>query len=178
MLKGERDGMENSTKNPQAVPVSEQDMRLTEVWGDTVKLQELGIAALLGIVLTMAFYIVGNNIFSGMEGIEPSLAKGYSLLVGILGCFLAAAISAHFFKPKRIVEEHAESEDIADILAFAGMTVEEEAEALATLDPAVIAEMEDLELYALLALIPEGAPNYKPEYKQRAQVGSTAEKEA
>ena len=32
----------------------------------------------------------------------------------------------------------------------------------------VIAEMEDLELYALLALIPEGSPNYKPEYKEKA----------
>lgn len=27
--------------------------------------------------------------------------------------------------------------------------------------------MEDLELYALLALIPEGSPNYKPEYKEK-----------
>jgi hypothetical protein len=49
--------------------------------------------------------------------------------------------------------------------------VEEEAEALSHLDPKVIAEMEDLELYSLLALIPEGSPNYKPEYKQYAETG-------
>lgn len=165
--------METKTNRP-----GEAGQRLTEVWGDTVKLSELGIAALLGIVLTMAFYLVGNRVFTGMETIEPSLAKGYSLLVGILGCFLSAAISAKFFKPKRIIEEHAESEDIADVLAFGGMTVEEEAEALATLDPKVIAEMEDLELWALLALVPEGSPNYKPEYRIWAQTGAAREKEA
>lgn len=154
------------------------DQDLTEVWGDTVKLRELGIAALLGILFTMAFYLIGRHIFVGIDTIEPSLAKGYSLLVGILGCFLSAVISAKLFKPKRIIEEHAESENIADILAYGGMTVEEEAEALATLDPKVIAEMEDLELWALLALVPEHSPNYKPEYKRRAQMGPASKKEA
>ena len=156
--------MENQDKRQASAGADEH---LTEVWGDTVKLSQLGIAALLGIILTMAFYIVGNNIFSQMENIEASLAKGYALLTGILGCCLSAAISAKFFKPKRIIEEHAESADIAEILALGGTTVEEEAKALATLDPKVIAEMEDLELYALLALIPEGSPNYKPEYKEK-----------
>ena len=128
--------MENQDKRQASAGADEH---LTEVWGDTVKLSQLGIAALLGIILTMAFYIVGNNIFSQMENIEASLAKGYALLTGILGCFLSAAISAKLFKPKRIIEEHAESADIAEILAFGGTTVEEEAKALATLDPKVIA---------------------------------------
>lgn len=171
--------MEQNTNNTKESTKSEwTGGQLLEVWGDTVKLQELVVAALLGIVLTMAFYLVGKNIFSGMPNIEGSLAKGYSLLVGIFGCFLSAAISAKFFKPKRIIEEHAESEDIADILAFGGMTVEEEAEALATLDPKVIAEMEDVELYVLLALIPEDSPNYKPEYKERANARSGSGREA
>lgn len=153
-----------------------EDQHLTEVWGDTVKLKELGIAALLGIVLTMVFYLVGNQIFSNIESIEESLAKGYALMTGILGCFLSAAISAKLFKPKRIIEEHAENVEIADVLAFGGMTVEEDAKALANLDPKVIAEMEDLELYALLALIPEGSPNYKPEYKEKAAAGAAKER--
>lgn len=103
--------MENQDKRQASAGADEH---LTEVWGDTVKLSQLGIAALLGIILTMAFYLVGNNIFSQMENIEASLAKGYALLTGILGCFLSAAISAKFFKPKRIIEEHAESADIAE----------------------------------------------------------------
>ena len=74
--------MENQDKRQASAGADEH---LTEVWGDTVKLSQLGIAALLGIILTMAFYIVGNNIFSHMENIEASLAKGYALLPGILG---------------------------------------------------------------------------------------------
>ena len=151
--------------------------RFTEVWGDTVRLSELGTASLLGIILTMAFYIVGTRIFTGMEGIEPSLAKGYSLLVGIVGCFLSAVISAKLFRPKRIIEEHAEKMDIEEILAFGGVTLEDEIEGLSKLDPKVIAEMEDLELYTLLALIPPDSPNYKPEYRELAKAGSAAVKE-
>jgi hypothetical protein len=150
--------------------------QLTEVWGDTVALKEMLISTILGVVLTMAFFLVGRSVFLGMGTIEASLAKGYSLLVGICGCFLAAFISAKMFKPKRIIEEHMDTEDIEVVLASVGMTVEEESEALSQLDPKLIAEMEDLELYNLLALIPEGSPNYKPIYKQRAQAGK-AEKE-
>jgi len=146
---------------------------LTEVWGDTVALKELLLAAILGIVLTMIFFLFGRSIFLGMGTIETSLAKGYSLLVGIAGCFLSAIISAKLFKPKRIIEERFDAEDIETVLAAAGMTLDEEAEALSHLDPKIIAEMVDLELYSLLALIPEGSPNYKPEYKQNANSGIT-----
>lgn len=170
--------MDHEKKVSGADSAKEKNQKFTEVWGDTVLLGELGVAAILGVVLTMGFYLVGHGIFSGMETIDPSLAKGYSLLVGIVGCFLSAAVSAKLFKPKRIVEEHVESADIEEILAFGGTTVEEEAAALATLDPKIIAEMEELELYALLALIPESSPNYKTEYKQRAQAGAVARKEA
>ena len=148
---------------------------LTEVWGDTVQLSQLAVAAVLGIVLTMGFYLVGRSIFWGMETIEPGLAKGYSLLVGIAGCFLSAVISAKLFKPKRHIEERADTEEIEAVLAAAGMTLEEEALALAHLDPKIIAEMEDLELYSLLALIPETSPNYKPEYRLRARTGAERE---
>lgn len=144
---------------------------LTEVWGDTVNLQELLIASILGIVLTMAMYLIGRKIFMGIEGLDIGLAKGYSLLVGIVGCFIAAVISAKLFKPKRIVEEKFESENIEEIIKAAGMTLEEEVEALSKVDPQIIKEMEELELYSLLALIPEGSPNYKPIYKEKLKEG-------
>lgn len=145
---------------------------LTEVWGDTVALKELLIASILGVALTMTFFLVGRSVLLGMGTIETSLAKGYSLLVGITGCLLSAFISAKLFKPKRVIEERYDAEEIETILASAGLTVEEETEALSRLDPKVIAEMEDLELYSLLALIPESSPNYKPEYKKYAQSGT------
>lgn len=62
-----------------------------------------------------------------------------------------------------------EQEEIADVLKAAGMTVEEEAKALAEAPADVIAEMEELELYGLLALIPEDSKNYKPIYKEKLE---------
>lgn len=143
-----------------------------EVWGDTVDPKELGISALLCIVTTMAFFLIGRSVLSGISTLDPGLAKGYSLLVGILGCFIGAAICAKMFKPKRKIMIQFEEENIEDILKASGMTMEEEIEALRTVSPEIIKEMEDLEIYSLLALIPEDSPNYKPEYKEKlAQKG-------
>ncbi len=148
---------------------------LTEVWGDTVSLKELLVAVLLGIVFTMGFYLVARHFFLQIDSIEDSLAKGYALFVGIGGCLISSVISAKMFKPKRIISEMNEQHDIEDVLAHAGMTVEDEIDALIKLDPEIIKEMENFSLYALLALIPEGEPNYKPEYKILAEGGNVEE---
>ncbi|MBP1920663.1 hypothetical protein [Youngiibacter multivorans] len=144
-------------------------VQLTEVWGDTVDLKELLISSILGIVLTVGTYLIGRSIFLKIEGLDIGLAKGYSLLVGIGGCVASGIISAKLFKPKRIVEEKFENENIEEILMAAGMTVEDEINALRNVDPAIIAEMEEFELYSLLELVPEDSPNYKPEYKEKAK---------
>ncbi|MDO5716014.1 MAG: hypothetical protein Q4P25_05505 [Tissierellia bacterium] len=143
----------------------------TEVWGDTVVLRELVYACVIGVVLTMGMFFLGQKIFTGREGIEPSLANGYALLVGVGGCILSGIISAKLFKPKRHVEEKFEFEDIAAILNTAGISMEEEGEYLGNSDPEIIKELEDLELYPLLALIPETSKNYKPEYREKVQRG-------
>lgn len=148
-----------------------QHMPYTEVWGDTVDLKHLLYASLLGIALTLGMYLIGRSIFLNIEGLEVGLAKGYSLLVGIVGCFTAAVISAKLFKPKRIIEEKFENANLEEILEAAGMTVEEEIEGLRNLDPKLIAEMEEVELWGILALVPEDSPNYKPEYKQKLEEG-------
>ena len=141
---------------------------LTEVWGDTVNIKELAISIILGVIFTMCFYLIGRKIFMSMGTIEENLAKGYALFVGIAGCFIAAVISAKSFRPKRLVAELDSTTDIAEVLEYAHMTPEEEGEALTKVGPDVIKELEDLELYGLLALIPEGANNYKPEYRELA----------
>jgi len=140
----------------------------TEVWGDTVVLWQLCLAALICVVLTMVGFLLGRSLFLSMESLEPSLAKGYSLLTGILGCFIGAAISARSFKPKRVVVEKFEQSTIQEILDQAGITMEEEIEGLRHASPEIIAEMESLELYSLLCLVPEDSPNYKPEYRELA----------
>lgn len=167
---------EEKKKENQQAEASEKKV-LTEVWGDTVNLKELTISIILGVVLTMTFFLAGRQIFYGMDSIDESLAKGYALFVGIVGCFLAAFISAKKFKPKRFIGELNDIGEIEEILEYAHMTVEEEAEALSKLDKSVIKEMEDLELYGLLALIPEDSPNYKPEYKKLANKETVKEEE-
>ncbi len=141
---------------------------LTEVWGDTVSLRELLVAVLLGIVFTMGFYLIARHFFLQIDSIEDNLARGYALFVGIAGCLISSVISAKLFKPKRIISELNKSSDIEEVLAHAGMSVEDEIDALMKLDPEIIKEMEKFSLYPLLALITEGAPNYKPEYKELA----------
>jgi len=149
----------------------EKKQALTEVWGDTVNLKELLVAVLLGIVFTMGFYLVARHFFLQIDSIEASLARGYALFVGIAGCLISSVISAKMFKPKRVISEMQQDHDIEDVLAHAGMTVEDEIDALIKLDPEIIKEMEKFSLYSLLALIPEGQPNYKPEYKILAEGG-------
>lgn len=146
----------------------EQVGKYMEVWGDTVVPKELAASAAICVVTTMAFFLAGRAVFLGMESLEPALAKGYALLVGIVGTFLGAVICAKMFKPKRKIMIDFQEENIEDILKAAGMTVEEEREALRTVSPEVIKEMEDLELYSLLSLIPEDCANYKPEYRAKA----------
>lgn len=149
--------------------VKKKQKTLTEVWGDTVNVKELLIAVLLGIVFTMSFYVIARHYFLQMDSIEASLAKGYALFVGIAGCFLSSVISAKLFEPKRVISEMQQDHDIEEVLAYAGMTVEDEIDALIKLDPEIIKEMEKFSLYSLLALIPEGAPNYNPKYKLLAE---------
>lgn len=148
---------------------------LTEVWGDTVALKELLLACLLGVIFTMTFFFVGQYIFHGMEGLDAGMADGYALLVGMAGCILSGVLNARLFKPKRNFEGELQSDSVEEVLRTAGMTVEEEAAALAVVDSEIIAELEDLHMYSLLALIPEDSKNYKPEYKEKARSGSKIE---
>ena len=147
----------------------EQVGKYMEVWGDTIVPKELAISAIICVITTMVFFLAGRTVLLGIESLTPALAKGYALLVGILGTFLGAVICAKKFKPKRKIMIEFQEENIEDILKAAGMTVEEEREALRTVSPEIIKEMEDLELYSLLALIPEDSANYKPEYKEKVK---------
>ena len=145
-----------------------------EVWGDTVVPKELAASAVICIISSMAFFLAGRAFFTGLGTLDAELAKGYALLVGIAGTFVGAFISGKRFKPKRRILEDASGEDIEEILRSAGMTLEEEIDALRTVSPDVIREMESFELYSLLALIPEDSPNYKPEYRLKAKEKAAA----
>lgn len=144
-----------------------------KVWGDTVVLSELLLSSVIGIISTLGTYGLVNYLLQNYSSIENNKITGYALIAGIIGCFVSGVISAKIFKPKRIVVEGTEKMDIQKILEEAGTSVEEEAKALSQADPELIKEMEDLELYALLSLIPEDSPNYKPQYREIIEGGKS-----
>lgn len=146
--------------------------KYADVWGDTVAINELVISCFIGTILSLGLYIVGTKIFEKVKGLDPGLQKGYALLVGVGGCILAAIICAKLFKPKREIVRQFEDVNIEHILEKNGMTLQEEAQALAEAHPDVIKELEDLQLWALLTLIPENSPHYKSEYAINAQKGA------
>lgn len=147
--------------------------RYMEVWGDTVIPKELAASSVICIITSMAFFLVGRALFMSHGNLSGELAKGYALLIGIVGTFAGAFISGALFKPKRRILEDASAEEIEEILHAAGMTLEEEIDALRTVSPEVVREMENFELYSLLALIPEDSPNFKPEYRIKAREKSS-----
>lgn len=148
---------------------SKENYKYTEVWGDTVDLKELLLSCLIGVILTMTMYFVGRSIFATMDGLDEGMANGYSLLVGIGGCILSGVVNTLLFKPKRNFEGILRADSLEEVLKDAGITVEEEIEALAKADIEIIEELEDLQMYSLLALIPETSKNYKPEYRVKAK---------
>lgn len=138
----------------------------TKVWGDTVSLPELFMASVIGVTVTMGLYMVVRIGLERFSEVSPGVISGYALIAGISGCFISGMITGRKFKPKRMVIEGTEKMDLESVLTEAGTSVEIEAIALSKEKQEVIAEMEDLELYSLLSLIPEGSPNYKPEYRE------------
>ncbi len=126
--------------------------KYAELWGDRVVLKELALASIIGIVMTMAFYLVASKFFLSNENIEPGLAKGYSLMVGIAGCILSGAISSKLFKPKRDIVDSGDDIDIEGALEAAGLTLEDEKKNGKNADKQSIAEMEKYGLDTLLEI--------------------------
>lgn len=126
--------------------------KYAELWGDRVVLKELLIASVIGIILTMAFYFNASRYFLSQEGIEPGLAKGYSLMIGIGGCLLGGIISSKLFKPKREVVESGEELDVLGAIEAAGSTLEDEIKAMGNTNKQSIEEMKALGLDVLLEL--------------------------
>jgi hypothetical protein len=126
--------------------------KYAELWGDRVVLKELLIASVIGIILTMAFYFNASRYFLSQEGIEPGLAKGYSLMIGIGGCLLGGIISSKLFKPKREVVESGEELDVLGAIEAAGSTLEDEIKAMGNTNKQSIEEMKALGLDSLLEL--------------------------
>lgn len=131
---------------------NQKEEKYAELWGDRVVLSQLLIASIIGITLTMLFYLLASKYFLMQPNLDEGLAKGYSLMIGILGCILSGIISSKLFKPKRIVIENADHFDINDAIKTAGSTLEQEAKAIQHISKQSVDEMKVLGLDALLEI--------------------------
>jgi hypothetical protein len=74
---------------------------LAEVYGDIVRIRDLAIATLLGILGGPPVFALAKHLLVSWVAIEPEKAKGYALFLGMLGCLAAGVASARWFKAKR-----------------------------------------------------------------------------
>lgn len=131
------------------MPENERTAPLADIWGDTVNLRHLGGAMIIGIILGTAFYLAG---LSFIQKIRPdmvlSLQKAMGLVVGIVGCLLAAVVSTKLFPPKRILtEEQFSPENRQQILRELNIDMAQEVRDMASMPPEIIAEMKDLQIH-------------------------------
>ncbi|QVJ03286.1 hypothetical protein KGD82_14830 [Nocardiopsis eucommiae] len=93
-----------------ATEPEEDGGRLLEIWGDTVDSRHTIWAIALGVGLTVPLYLGAELLFSRLVD-DATVAGTYALLVGLVGCLLAGFVGALLFAPKRVVTEHAPTEE-------------------------------------------------------------------
>lgn len=128
-----------------------QNKPYADVWGDTVDLRHLAIAMVIGLIISLTFYLLGlNYLQANFPQLPQNLMTAYALLIGIAGCLISAVISANLFKPKRNLNEgHFSEEDRNAVLDELQIDREREAEELKTAGAEIISEMKELQLYDL-----------------------------
>ncbi len=146
--------MENKLIIDGKKPIDIKKETYAEIWGDVVDIKHLACAILIGLIISLSFYIIGVKIIHlSLPTLTPSLNKAYGLLIGMLGSLLSAIISAKLFKPKRIINEGSNyvQEDQHAVIKELGIDLKKEAELLKNADPQIIEEMKQLGIYDLFA---------------------------
>lgn len=132
-----------------------QPWRLVEVWGDTADQSHLAWSIGIGVVVSLAGFLIANNVLKANVS-SPELARAYAMLAGLAGCVASGVICAVLFKPKREVVEGAGADPFWRHEVLAKLAEQYgDLGSVADLPPAVVKEMKELEIYDLFA-------NYKP----------------
>lgn len=124
-----------------------------DVWSDTVDIRHLAMGIVIGLVLSLSFYIFGLSfIQSHFRKVPLNLSKAYALLIGIFGSLVSAVISANLFKPKRSLREGQFSkEERNSVLEELQINRDQESKELNMVEPEIIEEMKQLQLYDIFA---------------------------
>jgi hypothetical protein len=124
---------------------------LAEVWGDTVDLRHLAWSIGIGLVVSLACFLLASRLLEDRVG-SVALARAYAMLAGLAGCVLSGVICGALFPPKReVVEDGAadpswRQEVLNELAAQSGGLG-----SVAELPPSVVSEMKALHIYELFA---------------------------
>lgn len=124
--------------------------RLVEVWGDTVDTVHLGLAVVIGSVISLACYLIASRVLIAV--VSPAdVARAYAMLVGLAGCIISGIVCAKLFPPKREVVEAAadpfwREEVLAQLVAES-----KSIGSMSDLPSATVEELRELGLYELFA---------------------------
>ncbi len=124
---------------------------LAEVWGDTVDLRHLAWSIGIGLVVSLACFLLASHLLA--DRVESAaLARAYAMLAGLVGCVLSGVICGALFPPKREVVEDGAADPswrqqvLNELAAQSGGLG-----SVAELPPSVVSEMKALHIYELFA---------------------------
>ena len=124
---------------------------LAEVWGDTVDLRHLAWSIAIGLVVSLACFLLASHLLAARVG-SVTLARAYAMLAGLVGCVLSGVICGALFPPKREVVEDGAADPswrqqvLNELAAQSGGLG-----SVAELPPSVVDEMKALNIYELFA---------------------------
>lgn len=113
-----------------------------EILGDTIKPNQLLLAIILSVSISLAGYNLGLFFLPNIAA--ENMVASYSLLIGISGSVLSVIICSIVFKPKRIlIEEETSKENMREVFEDLQLDPLEEL-ALIENDPITKKELEEL----------------------------------
>ena len=116
--------------------------RFLEILGDTIIPNQLLLAIILSVTISLGGYNIGLRIFPSFA--SENMVPSYSLLLGIIGTVLSLALCSLIFKPKRILlEEETSSESMRDVFEDLKLDPHEELRLIEN-DPITKKELEEL----------------------------------
>jgi uncharacterized membrane protein YeaQ/YmgE (transglycosylase-associated protein family) len=122
--------------------LNENKKTYLEILGDTILPNQLLLAVLLSVGISLGGYNIGLWLLPAIA--SESMVASYSLLIGILGSVISLVLCSILFKPKRIlVEEETSSESMRQVFEDLQLDPQEELELIEN-DPITKKELEEL----------------------------------
>lgn len=113
-----------------------------EILGDTIVPNQLLLAIILSVSISLGGYNIGLRIFPAIA--SENMVASYSLLLGIVGTVLSLALCSIIFKPKRILlEEETSFESMREVFEDLQLDPREELKLIEN-DPITKKELKDL----------------------------------